>query len=132
VNLRDQMTRDLTRTFLRPTDFAEAGTFLPRGAGPGFACIVVRDDAPAAPASGEVTQGQSETVRLLGILSALRAGILAQELAARDPAEGDQITLGTQTVTLQTITLEGGGSDAVALTGTIAGITTFTTGRKDG
>ncbi len=132
MNLRDQMNRDLTRTFLRVHDFAEAGTFLPRGASPGFTCTIVRDDTPASPASGEITQGQSEQVRLLGLLSELRAGIVAQELVARDPAEGDRITLGTQTVTIQTVTLEGGSSDAVTLSGVISSISTFTTGRKDG
>jgi hypothetical protein len=129
MSLRDQMNIDLVEVFLNTDDHAEAGTYLPRGVAPGFTCVVLRSDAPPS-LGGEPTHGSSSTVRLLANLVELRAGILAQEGVARDPAEGDRIELGTTTITLQAPELEAADSHAVTLTGTIATLHALTAARR--
>jgi hypothetical protein len=129
MSLRDQMNADLVDVFLNVDDHAEAGMYLPRGVAPGFPCTVLRSDAPPSNA-GDPAWGSNATVRLLANLAELRAGILAAEGFARDPAEGDRIVLGSQTVTLQAPELEAADSQAVMLTGTIATLNALTAARR--
>jgi hypothetical protein len=129
MTLRDQMNADLSEVFLNTDDHAEAATYLPRGVAPGFPCVVLRSDAPPG-MGGDPAWGSSAQVRLLADLTVLRAGILAQEGVARDPAEGDRLTLGTQTITLQAPELEAAASTAVTLVGTIASLHALTAVRR--
>jgi len=89
MTLRDQMGDDLLGVFLNVSEFAESAIFLPRRAEPGFALVVVPEDAPELLAQAAPALVSRRSLRFTAITDLVRAGIAAAEGLARNPLPGD-------------------------------------------
>lgn len=117
--LREQMDDDLD-IFLNTDDHAESMSMTPHGSATSFPFVGLRSGGQPT-AGGNLSLGSSSSERILCRRSVLRAGFATVLGTARDPQPNDRVTMGDQVLTLTTRPeLEGEGSDACWISGTIA------------
>jgi hypothetical protein len=93
MTLKTDMAADLTAIFLNTDEFADTATYTPNGAASGFSVTLLPGDIDESflpTASGEADRRMAP---FTGVLSLLRAGILAIEGTVRDPRRLDSFVI---------------------------------------
>jgi len=95
MNLFDIIQQDSLAVFHNVNELGQIATFKAGGENPGFSLVVTFGDPDENVAAFNGGQSVDRTAKIFAPRSLIRAGILAIELAERDPVRGDIIVMAT-------------------------------------
>ena len=93
MTLKSDMAADLTALFLNTDEFADTASYTPNGAATSFSVTLVPGDIDESFLPTESGEADRRMAPFVGVLSLLRAGILAIEGTVRDPRRLDSFVI---------------------------------------